>query len=332
MGDLIHTLPALTDAGKAYPDIRFDWVVEEGLSEIPAWHPQVDKIIVIGLRRWLKHPWRAIKSGEVKRFYQSLTSTKYDFVIDAQALVKSAVVTRLAKGKRFGYDARSVRGKFANVAYDKTFFIDQKIHAITRIRTLFAKTLQYSYQDGLPDFALNYQKFLPAPFALPKDFVIFVHNASWTSKLWPENYWIELIKKVTHTGLHVVLPWGNNEEKQRAEYLAAAAENNRALILPKLKLSQLATVFTQAKAAVMVDTGLGHLAGALKIPAVSLYGATDKALIGTMGDNQIHLSANFPCSPCKLRTCNYKENSAETPACFTTVPPEKVWVELQKII
>ena len=55
MGDVIHTLPALTDARRAYPDIQFDWVVEEGFAEIPSWHPAVDRVIPVAIRRWRKN-------------------------------------------------------------------------------------------------------------------------------------------------------------------------------------------------------------------------------------------------------------------------------------
>ncbi len=54
MGDVLHTLPALTDAMNAIPGIRFDWVVEEGFSQIPSWHPAVDKVIPVAIRRWRK--------------------------------------------------------------------------------------------------------------------------------------------------------------------------------------------------------------------------------------------------------------------------------------
>ena len=54
LGDVIHTLPALTDAAHAIPGIRFDWVVEEGFAEIPSWHPAVDRVIPVAIRRWRK--------------------------------------------------------------------------------------------------------------------------------------------------------------------------------------------------------------------------------------------------------------------------------------
>ena len=91
MGDVIHTLPALTDAGIMVKDISFDWVVEESFAEIPSWHKLVNKIIPIALRRWRKHPIKMLTSGEWQKFRSNLKSEKYDLIIDAQGLIKSAV-------------------------------------------------------------------------------------------------------------------------------------------------------------------------------------------------------------------------------------------------
>ena len=82
LGDVIHALPALTDAARAIPGIRFDWVVEEGFAEVPSWHPAVDKVIPVAIRRWRKNIWQTIRSGEWRRFKQSLRASQYDLVID----------------------------------------------------------------------------------------------------------------------------------------------------------------------------------------------------------------------------------------------------------
>ena len=100
MGDVIHMLPALTDAGAAIPGIQFDWVVEEGFAQIPGWHPLVDRTIPIAFRRWRKKIFKYIKSGEITRFLKDLRKTKYDAVIDAQGLLKSAIVTKAARGTK----------------------------------------------------------------------------------------------------------------------------------------------------------------------------------------------------------------------------------------
>ena len=92
MGDVIHTLPAVTDAAEAIPGIVFDWVVEEGFAEIPAWHASVGRVIPVAIRRWRKSPLAAMKGIEWKAFKTQIRKENYDLVIDAQGLFKSCLL------------------------------------------------------------------------------------------------------------------------------------------------------------------------------------------------------------------------------------------------
>ena len=67
LGDVVHTLPALTDAARSLPGISFDWVVEEAFAEIPAWHPAVATVIPVALRRWRKHPLKNFRGPSGSR-------------------------------------------------------------------------------------------------------------------------------------------------------------------------------------------------------------------------------------------------------------------------
>jgi heptosyltransferase-1 len=330
MGDIIHALPALTDAAKAIPGIQFDWVAEEAFAEIPSLHPQVDRVIPISVRRWRKDPWQAIKSGAVKRLMGQLRERHYDLIIDAQSSIKSAIITRFTRGTRCGLDRHSARELFASLAYQRTYFVERKQHAIPRLRKLFAQALGYSFTDNPLDYAIDRSRLAPAPIALPEKYMVFLHSTSWVTKCWPEAYWQALIAQVTAAGFHVLLPWGSAEEQARA--LRLAGDNPMAQVPPRFKLAEIATVLMHAKAAVCTDTGLGHLSAALDVPAISLYGPTSPALVGTLGTAQVHLCAEFSCAPCRQKQCTYKEPSEQQPACFTTIPPGKVWVALQKLV
>lgn len=87
--------------------------------------------------------------------------------------------------------------------------------------------------------------------------------------------------------IKILLPWGNNTEKARAENLANNHTNTE--VLPKSSLTELAGLLLYSRFNITVDTGLGHLSAALDKPTVSLYGPTDPKLIGTVGKNQIHI-------------------------------------------
>ena len=72
LGDVIHTLPAISDAAAARPGIQFDWVVEEAFTEVPDWHPAVARVIPTALRRWRRHPLRALRGGQWRKFVAAL--------------------------------------------------------------------------------------------------------------------------------------------------------------------------------------------------------------------------------------------------------------------
>lgn len=323
MGDLIHALPAITDATKAIPGITFDWVVDKNFSEVASWHPSVKKIIQTSHRTWKKNPWQTYKSEEFKQFLHSLREESYDVIIDGQSNFKSALITRLAKGTRHGYDKHSVREWVAHLAYQKKHQVDKRFHAIKRLRMLFAQALNYPFVDDQPDYGILNHSFPALPFSLPKPYLYFVHNASWSTKLWPENHWHRLVEFAAQNQLNVILPWGNAEEKNRAERIASGHAN--AMVLPFCTLSQHAQILKESRGAICSDTGLSHLAASLNIPAVTLYGSTSISLIGTTGLYQDRMLADFPCVECYKLTCDYEGRQHEIPQCMDALKPEAVW-------
>lgn len=327
MGDVIHTLPAITDAVKHFPTVSFTWVVEPAFAEIPSWHPSVVEVIAVPLRKFRKQPLELIKNGQVKKFLNSLRKEKYDYVIDAQGLMKSALITAIAKGLRCGLDRKSAWEPLASLVYQKKANVNPKLHAITRMRKLFSSILEYPFDDTTPDYGLNL-KF--AQRSERKPYVIFIHGTTWLTKEWPESYWAQLAKLAVAAGYEVLLPWGNPEEEKRA--IRIKGEQDGVEVLPKTSLSELAGLLAHADGAVSVDTGLGHLAAALSVPTVSIYGPTDPKEVGTIGRNQQHLSVEFDCSPCRNQKCGYQFSSSVAPACFATITPSNVWNHLVKVV
>jgi heptosyltransferase-1 len=285
LGDVVHTLPALSDAKKAIPDINFDWVAEEAFAEIPEWHTAVKDVFPVAWRRLRKNLIKAFLSGELLTFLKTLRQKKYDLIIDAQGLIKSAVIAKIARGRCCGYDRKSAREQPAAFFYAEKFTITKDEHAITRTRQLFAAALKYEIPTTAPNYGINKQIF-PRAFAKEK-YMVFFHGTSREEKCWHEQKWIELVQFVTTNGFIVYLPWGNNTELARAKRIVQ--NNNHAKVLPKLNLSAIAALLINAKGAVAVDTGLGHVAAALGVPTISLYGPTNPKLSGTVGIDQIHM-------------------------------------------
>lgn len=330
MGDVIHTLPALSDALAALPGLRVDWVVEEAFADLAGRHPAVERVLPCALRRWRQHPLRAWRSGEWPAFRTALREHHYDAVIDAQGLVKSAFLTRRARGPKYGLDRASAREPWAARVLDYPLAMPRGDHAIDRLRALFAAALGYTPPDSAPDYGLARPRAPHSLAAGPAD-LVFCHGTTWPTKHYPEAFWRELAKAASEAGHRVHLPWGNKVERQRAERLARGLSG--VAVLPALSLSELTDRLLGWDAFVAVDTGLAHLAAAAGLSGLGLYGPTDPVLTGVRGPRAHSLAAEFPCAPCMQEKCTYRGKLGQgvEPPCFSSLKPHRVWQRLIEV-
>jgi heptosyltransferase-1 len=346
LGDVIHTLPAVTDAARALPDVRFDWVVEEAFAEVPAWHPAVEQVIPVALRRWRKHPFNRATRTEWKAFRAALDATSYDFVLDAQGLIKSAWLAVKAHAPVHGLGFRSAREPLASLAYARRYDVPWGRHGVRRVRELFAAALGYSLPEDATGEDDGASRADAAAYGLDRTRIpmlegaadtadgvprlVFLHGTTWPTKHWPENYWCELALLATKAGWNVRIPWGSEEEHERAQRIAKKLDGVH--VLPRLPLAGLAAELVAATACVAVDTGLGHLAAALDVPTLSLFGPTNPGLTGAWGHRQRRFATDFPCAPCLRKTCPLRPSTSSgsstqpliTAPCFTRVAPMRV--------
>lgn len=275
LGDVVHHLPALSDAARAFPDAEIDWVVEQPFAELPAMHPRVRRVIPVAVRRWRRAPWRRAAWREIGAFRREVGAQPYDAVVDSQGLLKSGLLGAAARGVRHGMDFASAREPLAACFYDVRHAVPKGRHAVERNRALCAAALGYAV-SGAPDYGLRATA--PPPLELPGRYAVFLTMSSRTSKLWPQARWIELARAL---GMHVVLPWGSEAERSAAEAIAAAAGN--ATVPARLSLSQLGTLLGGAERVAGVDTGLTHLAVAMGAATVGIYSGSEPALTGLYG-------------------------------------------------
>ncbi len=321
LGDLIHSFPALTDAAWVLPGVEFHWLVEEAFAEVPQWHPAVSRVIPIGLRRWRGNWRKAWRKGELSDFKQNLQSQEYDLVIDAQGLLKSAIPARLAHGVSVGYDRSSIREPMASRLYQRRFDVSRELHAIERIRRLFAAALDYAPVSAEPDYGLGFKTGRSRPGEL-----LFLHATTWPSKHWPEIYWAELTALAYAAGYTVQFPWYAPEERLRAERIMNMAGNGG--LLSRMDLTGLKEYLASVAGAVGVDSGLAHITAAVNAPAVTLYGPTSAGLTGAVGAAQKNLQVDHECAPCMKKLCVNQVQGKLDPPCFETLPPDLVWQAL----
>ena len=218
-----------------------------------------------------------------------------------------------------GYDRRSIREPLASLFYQRRYRVGRELHAIERVRRLFSQALGYPLPDTLPDYGLESGK------EQRNEELIFLHGTTWPSKHWPEEFWVELARLAQGRGYRVRWPWYSEEERLRARRLADAGGGSP---LPKLGLTGLRDRLSQASGVVGVDTGLAHVAAAVAVPAVTLYGPTRTGLTGATGPAQKNLVADYPCAPCLRRSCNRPVEEGAHPPCYGRLSPEVVWEAL----
>ena len=322
LGDIVHTLPAVQDA--VLHGVRFDWVVEEDYRAVPALARGVDNVVPVALRRWRRAPVRHAR--EIGTFHRRLRGRRYDLVLDAQGLLKSAAVTRWARGRdHAGFDAVGARERLATLGYRRRLRVPRGDHAIARTRRLFADALGYPAPGTAPAFGL------PEPAPPRREDLVLAHGATWRTKLWPEPFWVDMARRAAAAGLRPLLPW-LGDERGRARRIAAAVPE--AAVCPPTDLPAVLDLMARARAVVGVDSGLAHLAAALGRPTVMVFGATDPARTGCQGPLTRNVAGAAPCAPCLSRRCRYPAPAGVNgaPACLAAVSPERVWTALLSLL
>ena len=236
----------------------------------------------MAIRQWRKSFFAKNTRQEIAVFKTQLQEKTYDNVIDSQGLLKSALLTRWAKGKVWGYDKKSIREPIASFFYANKVSVPFALHAVTRNRLILAKILGYSLDDLPLDYGIAKQQnfALPPDTTLPEHYIVALHGTSRVDKEWSIETWHQFIPHMEAAGYSIFLPWGNTREYERAKTLATAHQMTH--VLPKCSLEELAGLLQQASAVIGMDTGLMHIAAALNKKGIALYPVTQPTLTGVL--------------------------------------------------
>ena len=332
LGDIVHALPAVEDASRH--GCTFDWAAEEDFAALPAMHRAVRDVIPVGLRRWRKPGEGRVR--EIRAFGRTLRRKRYGLVIDAQGLIKSALITSWSRGRvRTGFDRTSAREPAAALFYSRRVAVESEgRHAVDRIRRLFASAIGYDLPSEKPAFGLRTAP--RAKQAETEPYCVLIHGTTWQSKHWPETFWTHLAERAMRAGLTPVLPWLSEAERRRAESVARQVPGTRAV--GSMPLDAAADLLARASAVVGVDTGLSHLSAALGRPTVGLFGPTDARLSGCVGDRAHNIQSDIECAPCLSRQCRYRGEALTwngeivEPPCFARLHPDRVWTRVTEML
>ncbi len=275
MGDVIHNLPVVADICRHRPGAQIDCVVEESFADVPTLHPGVREVIAVANRRWRKAWFRSQTAREFRSFKAQLQSERYDCILDTQGLMKSALIARMAHGKRCGYSALSAREPMSARFYDARFDVPKNLHAVERFRTLASLALGYALSNDT-DYGLRAQ-----PLVEGRRYAVLLHATSRLDKEWDASSWAALGQFLNAREIEVLLPWGSEAELAQSERLKGMLI--QAFVPERMPLTKLAGLLAGAEIVVGADTGLTHLAAALGRPTIGIYRGSDPRLTGLYG-------------------------------------------------
>lgn len=288
MGDVVHTLTALREASIQCPDLHIDWLVEENFSDIANIAKQqgdVADVIPIRFRQWRKRkPFGIFFNPDIRQLKQKLIQNQYDWVLDAQGLIKSGFLAHLAGVPVRGFDKHSAREGGGTRFYQHGFAVGKSQHAIERLRQLFAQAFNYPLLKQPP--VLSSRQSLDTSSKTSKQ-IVLLHGTTWDNKAYPTAQWRELASILSRRGRRVLIPHHGNSEFHVATAIADRLDNVN--VLPEQRLNELLNTLKTADAVVSVDTGLAHLAVYLGIPTVMLFGPTRPDLTGGVGAHTVNL-------------------------------------------
>ncbi|MGX8012663.1 lipopolysaccharide heptosyltransferase I [Mesorhizobium sp. ORM8.1] len=279
MGDVIHTFPAVEDALRNRPDVTFDWCVEEAFAGIVALHPKIGAIHKVATRRWRKQLFDGGTWREMAGLRRALRASRYDLVIDAQGLLKSALVAIQAGAPIAGFDRASAREPSATLFYQRKYAVPRNLHAIERTRRLFGLALGYQ-----PDLSTLGSGIVPPDGGLPSAdgrIAFLLHGTSREDKKWPVEDWIATARLLVARQFTPAVTWSNEAEKNVAEAIVSTVPET--VLVPKSPLSDVAAILGRSALVIGADTGLTHLASAFGLPTVAVFLATEPGLTGPHG-------------------------------------------------
>jgi heptosyltransferase-1 len=315
MGDVVHALPMASDLQRLCPQAQIDWLVEPALAALPGLHRAVTQVHWLPWRKWRRNLHQRATWQAMGALVDALRAARYDLVIDAQGLLKSAVWARRAGAPVAGYDWRSIREPLASLLYTHRCAVSPQLHAVTRCRLLAAVALSSAglgsgpalsiqgpsaqqpstalqpYQakqasadtvEALPPPDFGMEQVEPAPRAeLRQSYVVLIPNASRPEKHWPEHHWQALGRSFLDQGLQPVVLWGSGPEQAMAQRIAQGCE---AWVPPFLTVQEATAVLAGARLVVGLDTGFAHVAAALGRPVVGIYCDHEPGLTGITGN------------------------------------------------
>ena len=312
IGDIIHTLPAVSALRRAYPNAWLAWMVEKTGANLLRGNPDIDELITIDTRAWRANWWVGLRHAWYVT--RHLRSANFDLCIDFQGLLKSALFAYLSGApQRLGFARQRCREPLSALLTNlhgpsqnpDVHIVEQLVELL---QPLGIKTGERRFTIPVSEAEVHFaaRVWRELGFASGVPVVVLNPGAAWETKRWGEANFARLNDAlIRRYQVKTLLAWGPGEEPlvQRV----ARATSYTPAIAPATTLLQLAALLSHCAVCVSGDTGPLHLAAAMGTPTVALFGPSNPQRNGPYGPGHVVLHHKLPCSNCYQRTCNHWE-------------------------
>ena len=298
LGDIINSALILQFIKEAHPNARIEWICEEAFAPIIQNHPLLEKVHTVSIKR-------AKKTKSLSLIFETISMLrslgKFDIIIDLQGLLKSAIVSRFIGKNIYGFDKGSIREGIASKLYASHAHISYEENSIWRTLVLTSKALNIPITKEMLEHkkaSLYYEKedhISKDLLSATKKNIGFVVGASWPSKTYPKENFVNLAKNLD---ANIVLIWGSANEKEDAEFIQANTNNTQ--LASKLSLVQLTALIDNLDLLIGNDTGPTHIAWAMNKASITLFGPTPASKMMWQGPMHLAIESDSPVNPLKL--------------------------------
>jgi len=320
LGDVVHSLPFLNAMKHCFSEAEIHWVIAKGLEGLLEQHPMVTKCIVINKDLWKKISRVGDTVTEIRQLYRRLRSEHYDLVIDLQGLLRSGLITLATHAP--------VRVGFAEAREGSRLFYTRKVkgerglHAVDRYMKV-AADLGCPADESILLFPLP-QRESDRMTRIRNDlheYAVIVPGARWRTKIWPAENFGKVAARLPIRSVVI----GGSGDRAIAEEVVSASSGNALSLAGETDLSELIELMRGARVVITNDSGPMHIAAALNIPVIAVFGPTSPVLTGPYGRGHVILQSTEACAPCFKRECADMK-------CMRGITPEAVIEKVHAIL
>lgn len=297
LGDVVHSLPFLSAMKRCYPQAEIHWVVAKGLEGLLEGHPMIDRLIIINKDLW-KHLTQAGNTlKEIRELFRQLRHEKYDMVVDLQGLLRSGLITWATHAPlRIGFSEAREGSRFF---YTNKVRGGRGIHAVDRYMKVAAE-LGCDVLDIVFPFPPSDSTGKEAEkLAGPGSYAVLVPGARWKTKIWPAESFGKVASMLPLRSVVV----GGSADKVIADKVLLNSDGKARSLAGQTGLRELIAIMRTAEVVITNDSGPMHIAAALNIPVIAIFGPTSPGKTGPYGAGHVVLQSQAACVPCFKRKC-----------------------------